>query len=174
MGRFCFLSSYCFGNRQTDYKGRAVSLQACEDIHVPGERERSRFAELQPLIALLYQQHIYWIEYHAMTSEVPLRPANIATQLDLIAGNDPDRTYCRLVKGREGFEGIEDVTFGQLRDAVNSMSFWLDDILGPSKNFDAFAYYGEPDIRYAMVVTAAAKTQRKVCLTPLHLHHDEP
>ncbi len=98
---------------------------------------------------------------------MPFPDSNFATKLDAIARETPERVYAKLILGHDRFEGIRAVTFGQLHRAVNRMSFWLDEVLGPSKDFDAFAFYTEPDIRYTMAVIAAVKTKRQVRYTPV-------
>ncbi len=98
-----------------------------------------------------------------MSPQAPFPESNFSTQLDRLAKTAPERVYAKLILGHERYEGIRDVNYAQLHRAVNKMSFWLDEVLGPSKDFDSFAFYAEPDIRYAMAVTAAVKTKRRVC-----------
>jgi hypothetical protein len=58
--------------------------------------------------------------------------------------------------------GYKNFTYGQLARAVDRMSWWLDQELGPALNFPTFAYLGASDHRYTILWLAASKTRRQV------------
>ncbi|KAJ9139397.1 hypothetical protein NKR23_g7961 [Pleurostoma richardsiae] len=99
-------------------------------------------------------------------------PSNPVTKLQQLASSCPDRVYARLLEGDWRTNGPREVTMRELSTAVNRMSFWLDEELGASKNFDPFVYYGDADIRYTFAIFAAIKTQRKIVLVDGASNHD--
>ena len=90
-------------------------------------------------------------------------PSNIGSLVDTLADSHPCKVYCRQIEGLDAQDApIRDVSWAQVRKGANRVAFWLDEVLGPSKNFDPFFFYGVPDVIYGLVLIAAAKTQRLV------------
>jgi hypothetical protein len=74
----------------------------------------------------------------------------------------PDRVYSVIPKTDSLDDGYKNFTHGQLARAVDRMSWWLDQELGPALNFPTFAYLGASDHRYTILWLAASKTRRQV------------
>lgn len=98
-----------------------------------------------------------------MTSDSSFPPSSCVDLLEAKARDVPDSIYCQLLEPDWREKGPRDVTYAQVARAVDALSWWLDEHLGPSKDFAAFVYHGESDFRYALLIMAAQKTQRKVC-----------
>ena len=65
--------------------------------------------------------------------------------------------YPKSVNAAEGFRSI---SYVEIANAVNRVSWWLDAELG--KREDTFVYFGPNDLRYIIFVLATIKTSRKV------------
>ncbi|KAK8095735.1 AMP-binding enzyme [Apiospora kogelbergensis] len=99
-----------------------------------------------------------------MTSDSSFPPSSCVDLLEAKARDVPDSIYCQLLEPDWREKGPRDVTYAQVARAVDALSWWLDEHLGPSKDFAAFVYHGESDFRYALLIMAAQKTQRKVVI----------
>jgi acyl-coenzyme A synthetase/AMP-(fatty) acid ligase len=73
---------------------------------------------------------------------------------------DPDAVYASVPMA-EDLEWFEDITYCKLAAAVDHTCNWLDDALGSIK---VFAYTGPNDLRYSLLIIAAAKTGRVIQL----------
>jgi hypothetical protein len=78
------------------------------------------------------------------------------------AVSSPFGVYARVLGPRWREEGPTDITYLQLSKAVDKVSFWLDETLGPAEKGKVFAYHGANDLRYAFLLVAAVKTRRRV------------
>ncbi|KAF2877640.1 hypothetical protein BDV95DRAFT_625448 [Massariosphaeria phaeospora] len=54
-------------------------------------------------------------------------------------------------------EGYRTVTYKDFANAINGLAWWLNETLGPSKEFDVLAYIGPNDIRYTALLLGAVK-----------------
>ena len=66
------------------------------------------------------------------------------------------------VTSKEGLMVWLDITWLQLRRAVDSMARWVEDEFGLGSGDEPLAYVGVNDIRYPIVVMAALKSGYKV------------
>ncbi|KAK8055583.1 hypothetical protein PG993_000810 [Apiospora rasikravindrae] len=108
-----------------------------------------------------------------MTSDSTFPPSSFADLVEAIARDAPDSLYCQVLEPDWREKGPRDVTYAQVARAVDALSWWLDERFGPSKDFTAFAYHGESDFRYALLILAAQKTQRKMVIPQVgRLTHD--
>jgi acyl-coenzyme A synthetase/AMP-(fatty) acid ligase len=89
---------------------------------------------------------------------------NMATRLDELAASNPDGVFLRVVGRDNDFQSLRDITWSQLARAVHRASRWLDETLGPSRRFDPFVLYTEPDALYPILIIAAIRTQRVALL----------
>ncbi|KAK8205614.1 hypothetical protein M8818_004790 [Zalaria obscura] len=65
-------------------------------------------------------------------------------------------------------QGFQDITWRMFSNAINKAAFWLEEQLGKSNgSFEAFIYIGPRDLRYAILVLAAAKVGRVPLLLSL-------
>ncbi|KAK6841270.1 hypothetical protein PG989_010175 [Apiospora arundinis] len=99
-----------------------------------------------------------------MTSDSTFPPSSLVDLVEAKARDAPESLYCQLLEPDWREKGPRDVTYAQVVRAVNALSWWLDERLGPSKDFAAFAYNGDSDFRYALLILAAQKTQRRIVI----------
>lgn len=98
---------------------------------------------------------------------IPYGRRLITSIIDQIAAETPDRPYISVPTHNWQQDGYVDVTYGQFAKAADKAAWWLDEQLGQTAegSFDTFAYMGENDLRYALLVLGAIKSRRKVsCL----------
>jgi hypothetical protein len=67
-------------------------------------------------------------------------------------------------------DGFDNITWLQLANAINRVSWWIEDNLGRSGTFETIAYFGPTDIGYAIIAVAAQKTGYKVVPSYIKLH----
>ncbi|KAL9598405.1 MAG: hypothetical protein Q9219_004495 [cf. Caloplaca sp. 3 TL-2023] len=90
----------------------------------------------------------------------------IASIIDNLAENEPDRTWATIPRSKNLTEGFVDITYRQFGNAINRAAIWLEEQLGVSNgNFETFAYAGEKDLRYPIIAVAAVKIGRKILLS---------
>jgi acyl-CoA synthetase (AMP-forming)/AMP-acid ligase II len=80
-------------------------------------------------------------------------------------------TFMRYAPADWKENGYRTITWSQYNDAINKVAYWLDEKLGKSTNNQTVAYLGPNDPRYAIILPAVIKTNRKVRLcytTPQH------
>jgi acyl-coenzyme A synthetase/AMP-(fatty) acid ligase len=73
-------------------------------------------------------------------------------------------TFMRYPTQNWQTEGYRTLTWRQYADAINKVACWLDEQLGQSYDNDTVAYLGPADARYAIILPAVIKTNRKVRL----------
>ncbi|KAI9155729.1 Non-canonical non-ribosomal peptide synthetase FUB8 [Paramyrothecium foliicola] len=79
--------------------------------------------------------------------------------IDKIASETPDRVYGLWPVHPFSYEaGFRTITFGDLANAVNGLSQWLETQLGRSSNHETVAYIGPNDVRFIALMVAAIKT----------------
>jgi acyl-coenzyme A synthetase/AMP-(fatty) acid ligase len=96
--------------------------------------------------------------------EFKARKRLLVTEVDTVAKEFPTRRFGLIPNGTEVEHGFREVTFQDLSRAVDAMSWWIRDNLGPSKESESIAYVGNNDIRYAIFMLACHKTGYKVGL----------
>jgi acyl-coenzyme A synthetase/AMP-(fatty) acid ligase len=86
--------------------------------------------------------------------------------IDKIATSTPDRVYASIPKDDTDIsQGFKNITYADFAQAIDALSWWLDETLGKANGtFPTFAYFGPRDLGYCIVVVAAAKVGRKVLL----------
>lgn len=83
--------------------------------------------------------------------------------LDELAERDPQRVWATVTKSAYDIDdGFRDITFRQLADAVNKVSWQNEKRFGRSTSFGVIAYLGVSDVRYAIYMFAAIKTGHQV------------
>ena len=83
--------------------------------------------------------------------------------VDDIALSDPQKPYISIALTANPVDGFTDVSFGTFARAVNRCSWWIEENLGQSHDFDTiFTYLPDHDLRHAILVLAAIKTGYKV------------
>lgn len=78
-----------------------------------------------------------------------------------------EHTFMRYPGKNWETNGYSTLTWSRYADAINKVAFWLDEQLGKSKDNDTVAYLAPSDGRYAIVLPAVVKTNRKVCRSAL-------
>jgi len=81
----------------------------------------------------------------------------LAQTVDDLAASDPGRVWATIPLGQEISDGFRDVTFRELKNAVDSVAWWLEGKIGRSDRFEVLAYLGMSDVRYAIFFFAAVK-----------------
>ncbi|KAK8128911.1 acetyl-CoA synthetase-like protein [Apiospora sp. TS-2023a] len=100
--------------------------------------------------------------------------------IDEVARQDPDRAWASLpIDDYDLEQGFEDVTYAQFANGINKLAHCITQALGPPPpaseekgKFDALVYLGVPDIRYYMLIPAAAKAGRQVLFSS-HMNSPE-
>ena len=77
--------------------------------------------------------------------------------VDDIAQSDPQRPFVSIPKSSTLEEGYEDVTYSKFANLVNACAWWLESHLGRGK-LGTLLYIGPLDVRYLVMILAAAKT----------------
>jgi acyl-CoA synthetase (AMP-forming)/AMP-acid ligase II len=75
------------------------------------------------------------------------------------ARETPERVYSIVPKTTALEDGFVNFTYQQLARAINKTSWWLDQHLGKSVDFETFAYIGLNDHRYTILCLAAVKNK---------------
>lgn len=93
-------------------------------------------------------------------------PRLIPALIEHYAAQQPDKVYASIPVDNDDLSlGFRDITYGQLRRAVDKAAFWLAGEIGDATekgDFETFAYYGSRDLRYVILLLAAIKIGRKV------------
>ncbi len=87
----------------------------------------------------------------------------VTAAVDEIARHDPQRTFAEFLEPAHLDTDLLVLTFADFANAVDRLSWWLK---GKStelglETFDAVTYIGFPDLRYYVILLAAAKCQLK-------------
>ncbi|CAH0044772.1 unnamed protein product [Clonostachys solani] len=85
--------------------------------------------------------------------------------VDELAERTPHRIYATVTKSAHDVDqGFRDITFRNLADAVNLVSWRNQQLFGRNDDFGVIAYLGVSDIRYAFYLFAAIKTGYKLMI----------
>ncbi|KAJ9237119.1 putative nonribosomal peptide synthetase [Paecilomyces variotii] len=85
----------------------------------------------------------------------------LATAIDDAAQREPDRKVFVIPKGTQVSDGFRDFTMGELAQAINYTSWWIEKNIGRSSHFETLAYIAANDIRYLIFLVACNKTGYK-------------
>lgn len=90
---------------------------------------------------------------------IPRRMGDLVPNIvDQRASDEPDMLYAEYpVSSLSYDEGYRRITYRDFANAVNGISWWLHDVLGPGQGFEALAYIGPNDLRYPTLILGAAK-----------------
>lgn len=78
--------------------------------------------------------------------------------LDDIACSDPQRPFISVPRTSNIQDGYEDVSYSTFAGAVNRCSWWIEKEIGRERNSKTLFYIGPLDLRYLLILLAAAKT----------------
>ncbi|GAD93051.1 hypothetical protein PVAR5_1651 [Paecilomyces variotii No. 5] len=78
--------------------------------------------------------------------------------VDDLAENAPDKRFAVIPRGPELTDGFRDLSMKDLAQAVNFMSWWIEDTIGPARSSETLAYLGSNDVRYFVFMLACQKT----------------
>lgn len=76
--------------------------------------------------------------------------------VDELAANHPDQTWISIPKTNDPTSGFNDITYQQLKNAVNAATIWLKGSLPADLNL-TLPYLGPSDTRYIILTVAAIK-----------------
>ena len=82
--------------------------------------------------------------------------------VDQVAKTDPNRPFISVARGTDPADGYVDIRFKTFATAVNRCAWWLEENIGRSQNGTPLFYIGPLDIRYLIILYAAAKTGHTV------------
>ncbi|KAL8707220.1 MAG: hypothetical protein Q9220_007714 [cf. Caloplaca sp. 1 TL-2023] len=81
--------------------------------------------------------------------------------VDELARDRPTELFALVPKSTTFSDGLQDVTYSTMANAVNSLALWLEKTLGKSTTFETIAYIGSFDLRYFILALAATKVGYK-------------
>jgi hypothetical protein len=85
------------------------------------------------------------------------------TWIDERAAETPERVFALIPRTNVVKDGYQEFTYRQLTRAVDKLSWFLDQELGPpAVDFQTIAYMGVSDLRYTILYIAVQKTRRQV------------
>lgn len=84
--------------------------------------------------------------------------------VDEIAATDPERTFASIPKSSDIGDGFLDVSYCKFARAVNRCAWWLTKELGEHVEPKIVLYMGPLDLRYLIIILAAAKARHVVSL----------
>lgn len=98
-------------------------------------------------------------------------PRALASRIDHYALHEPGKTYMSVTRQTEAMHfHVRDVTYQEFARAINQACWWLDRALGDGhETFEAFTYFGPPDLRWTILFVAGIKTRRQVSIGHLTL-----
>ena len=92
--------------------------------------------------------------------------------VDERAKEEPRRTWGEMPRSSNLADGYRTIDYATVANAINKAAHWLDSSLEKPKPFETCAYIGSNDFRYYILMVAAVKTGRKVCVALLlYKHH---
>ncbi|ETS80303.1 hypothetical protein PFICI_07832 [Pestalotiopsis fici W106-1] len=94
-------------------------------------------------------------------------PAIWSTIVDTRAAETPSRVFCEILEADWRDRGPREITYAQFARAVNRACWWLENEFGAAKDFDAFTYVGDNDLRYTIIMIAAQKSERTMVIAEL-------
>ncbi|KAJ5523615.1 thioester reductase domain-containing protein [Penicillium frequentans] len=89
------------------------------------------------------------------------------TVLDEVAESDPQRVFVSVPKSANLADGFEDITFSTFAKAVNKCAWWIREQLGEKSMPKTMLYMGPLDVRYLIIILAAAKAGHMFGSSPL-------
>ena len=110
------------------------------------------------------------MEIQYLTEPPPQCGKRLLPQLiDQIAKADPDRALVSIPRGADVADGYIDVSFKTLAIAIDRCAWWIDENVGRSNELAPIFFIGPTDIRYLLILFAAAKTGHVVSRQNLDL-----
>ena len=98
----------------------------------------------------------------SVQTDATVRQRLLLPLVERIAQTDPDRVYSSIPKTDQFQDGYANMTFHQLKQAVNRAAGWLENTFGRNSTFETLGYIGLSDIRYVMLVLAGLYVGCKV------------
>lgn len=90
----------------------------------------------------------------------------VTNLLDETAALSPDKPFAEILISPTGYYlGIRKVTYRKLANAVNAISHWITNTLGPGENFPTISYLGPNDLSHNVALLASIKAGYKLLLT---------
>jgi hypothetical protein len=118
-------------------------------------------------LRFIYQFYRLLLPYTSMTPTIEKESEHPKGQLVVHAIEEkaqwmPNNTYMRYAPDDWEKNGYETITWKQYASAVDKLAFWFDEQLGKAESCETVAYFGPNDPRYAILVPAIIKNERKV------------
>ncbi|KAJ5692441.1 NRPS-like enzyme [Penicillium macrosclerotiorum] len=77
--------------------------------------------------------------------------------VDELAVSNPGQLYCIHAKSHKVDDGWHEITFQSLANAVNRLTWWINECLNGDSTSQILAYVGANDLRYSAFILACAK-----------------
>ena len=101
-----------------------------------------------------------------LLDEITRAPKLIPSLLDETAALNPEKPFAEVPISPTGYDlGTRKVTYRKLANAVNAISHWITNTLGPGENFPPISYLGPNDLSHNVVFLASIKAGYKLLLT---------
>lgn len=136
-----------------------------------GDSESHTLVHLQFLHHLHNKQHLFLKAINSLKptdSMETKRKRLLATTLDRLAEKTPDKLFAVIPQGSELTSGFRDLSMKDLAQAVNLMSWWIENTIGPAQSRETLAYMGSNDVRYFIFMLACQKTGYQVRQLTVH------
>lgn len=98
----------------------------------------------------------------AVESPVPYGKRLVPIIVDETAKANPGKVFASIPRTGDLKDGFVNVSFGDFARAINRTARWMEDVLGLCTTFETLAYIGTSDLRYYILMVAAAKVGYKV------------
>lgn len=86
----------------------------------------------------------------------------LARTVDNRAETNPSQRFAVIPQGSEISNGFQTISIKDLAQAVNSMCWWIESVIGPAQFPETLAYMGSNDVRYFIFMLACQKTGYQV------------
>ena len=78
--------------------------------------------------------------------------------VDEVAEADPYRPFISVPQGADRVDNFIDISYKAFATAINRVTWWIEESIGRSQRSEPVFYIGPLDIRYLLILMAAAKT----------------
>ncbi|KAF2137213.1 uncharacterized protein K452DRAFT_236204 [Aplosporella prunicola CBS 121167] len=97
----------------------------------------------------------------------PFADKPLTHRIDGIAAADPSRVWVTVPTSNDLNGAWRDITFSEFAGAINGAAKWIEKTMGVGEARETVAYMGVNDVRYAVIICALMKTNRKALLLSL-------
>lgn len=92
--------------------------------------------------------------------------------INRLGRESPERVFCAVPRGSEVSDGFRDVTFRMFANATSRAAWFIEQSIGTSTTCETICYLGPSDLRYCILVIAAAKAGYKTLFSSPRNSHE--